>query len=69
MVHVESHSHWQGSRQRTWLVPCPDGNGLEVAKKMAEWNRQPERAEDGVTIQENWGLEYASASRVGPVLR
>lgn len=68
-VRVASRSRWQGSRERVWFVSCPDGDGLEMAKRMAEWDKQPERAEDGITMEEHWGLAPDAADRVGHPIR
>ncbi len=68
-VRVASRSCWQGSREHVWIIRCPDGDGLDTAKQMAEWDKQPERAEDGITMDEHWGLNPDKADRVGPPIR
>jgi hypothetical protein len=64
-VRVASRSCWRGSRERVWLLRCPNGDGLDYARRIAAHTIR----EDGLTLEEAYGLSPESADYVGPPIR
>jgi hypothetical protein len=66
---VTSRSCWQGSREHVWYFRDLNGKGEEMATNMVQFEQQPERSSDGITLEEAYGLDPDCADRVGKPIR